>query len=75
MADCQHSDITWAGPLADRCQLTGEAFNGVMYDARTPQGWANIGQTAFDRFKCRLGTGYGQKYELRDCGHWEKVGG
>lgn len=75
MTGCQHKDITWAGPLSDGCQIGGKRFNGVMYDAKTPWGWANINQETFDKAHCRLGTGYGQKYERQPCGHWEKVGG
>jgi hypothetical protein len=73
---CQHQDITWAGFLSPMCQVSNQPFNGIMYDANIPgMGWANINQTVFSEMGCSLGTGKGQKYALRECGHWEKVAG
>ena len=61
----------WTGTVPPACQITGIPFNGVMYDARIPgRGWGNICQEAFDTFHCRLGVGFGQKYELQDDGRW-----
>ena len=69
------TETYWLSPLDDACQITGEPLKGVMYDAKTPLGWANIGQAAFDHFGCRLGLGLGQKYELQADGRWLKTGG
>lgn len=65
----------WLSPLERECQLTGEPYDSVMYDCRTPHGWANIGQNAFVAMKCRLGTGLGQKYSKTSDGRWVKVEG
>jgi hypothetical protein len=67
--------IYWCGPLEPNCQISSKPFDGVMYDASTPLGWANICQEVFDRYNCRLGTGLGQKYLLQDDGRWLKVEG
>ena len=76
MSDCQHTNITWAGPLSDGCQLSNRPFNGVMYDANLPGiGWGNWDEITFKACGGRLGTGFGQKYVQRPCGHWEKVEG
>lgn len=68
-------DVYWAGPLDPECQISKIPFGNVMYDARTPLGWANICQETFDAYECKLGTGYGQKYELQIDGRWKKVAG
>lgn len=67
--------VYWCGDPGDTCQISGEPFDGVMYDARTPYGWANICQNVFTRHGCRLGTGFGQKYELQNNGRWMKTAG
>lgn len=69
------SKIYWMGSNPTRCQLTGEPLGDVMYDANTGRGWGNIGQEAFDKLGCRLGVGYGQKYERQENGKWLMVEG
>jgi hypothetical protein len=50
---------------------------GVMYDAATKEGpWANMSEQSFKEFGCgKLGTGFGQKYELQPDGRYMKVAG
>jgi len=67
--------VYWCGPLEPVCQISNKPYDGVMYDANTPLGWANICQEVFDRYDCKLGTGFGQKYELQVDGRWLKVSG
>lgn len=67
--------IYWCGQLANACQISQRPYNGVMYDASTRYGWANICQETFDELGCKLGTGLGQKYVLQDDGRWLKVEG
>lgn len=65
----------WIGSVPDKCQISGLPFNGVMYDARTPLGWANICQAMFDKYGCKLGIGNGQRYEENADGDWILVEG
>lgn len=67
--------IYWCGHLDPVCQISNRPFDKVMYDARTPYGWANICEATFKELGCKLGTGLGQKYELQDNGRWLKVEG
>lgn len=75
------SDMTkrktyWLGKLDDECQLCHKSFGAVMYDASIGMGpWGNICQRCFKAHGCKLGTGFGQKYELQKNGRWLKVGG
>ena len=68
-------EVYWCGQLANACQITQTPFDGVMYDAKTRFGWANICQTTFDAMGCKLGTGLGQKYVQQVDGRWLKVEG
>lgn len=65
----------WLSPVPAGCQITGDSFDGVMYDAKTPHGWALISQACFEWLGCRTGTGLGQKYELQADGLWLKTEG
>ena len=67
--------VYWLSPLEDGCQITNTPYNGVMYDAKTPYGWANVCHDAFVTLGCRLGLGLGQKYEQQADGRWLKTGG
>lgn len=70
------SEVFWCGSNVTHCQVTGEKLEDVMYDAMVMSGrWANIGQTAFDKYGCQLGTGLGQKYERQEDGRWLLVAG
>ena len=67
----------WLSPLDDGCQLCGKPWRGVMYDASTSLGWANICSSCFEDGK---GPSHrrGQRYELQPHGEakaWVKVAG
>ena len=50
----------------------------VLYDAKTIYGpWALVTETSWKRHRVgpRLGTGFGQKYQLQADGVWRKVAG
>ena len=67
----------WASPV-DVCNGCGGNFNGTMFDAKTPQGWANLCCPCFSEMGLTLGTGKGQRYdltELHDGKYWLKTGG
>lgn len=78
--------VVWTGSITV-CQLCkGDYYGGIMYDARIPGGgWANMCFDCFRECGCKLGTGYGQKYQAKlvidgDEGDplktvWEKVAG
>lgn len=60
----------WTG-FVGKDDISGKPFNGVMYDAKIPgEGWANINQETFDAYGCKLGVGFGQRFELQDDGRW-----
>lgn len=69
----------WLSPLEDECQACGGHFHGVMYDARLPGiGWGNYCNLCFIMAGGKLGTGFGQRYELQPHGEhkaWVKVAG
>ena len=66
---------TWLGPVPPACQLCGGAFRGTMYDANLRGvGWGNFCHPCFGEHSGRLGTGLGQRYELK-AGKWEKTSG
>lgn len=70
--------VYWLSKVPEGCQLTGEPFDGVMYDAKIKAlngQWGLVCQSTFDLFDCRLGLGYGQKYELQEDGRWLKTAG
>lgn len=71
--------VIWITPLDDECQLCSGSFNGIMYDASINGRWGNICQTCFTSLRCKLGTGYGQRYELQNINNtqkaWVKTGG
>lgn len=61
--------LIYVNPV-NNCDLCNAEFDGSepMYDARLlPYStWANVCQDCFDNNGCKLGTGYGQKYELEE---------
>ena len=57
------------------CDLDGQDFYGVMFDANVGGRWGNICQACFTKYGCTLGTGSGQKYEQQYDGRWLKVAG
>jgi hypothetical protein len=71
----------WLGNPPECCQMTGQPFNGVMYDARMYNGhWALVCQDAYELYGSRgdkgqllIGIGYGQKYELQPDDRWLRV--
>lgn len=54
----------------NNCQLCNAEFNAEtpMYDCRLipHTTWANICEDCFNGCNCKLGVGYGQKYELQE---------
>lgn len=65
----------WLGPVTTD-QVTGDEFNGAVYDARVSNGqWGLICQQTFDAMGCKLGLGRGQKYEQQADGRWLLVEG
>lgn len=75
------TQVLWLSPLSG-CDICSADFDGSgpMFDAaigfRGP--WGNICQSCFTDMGCRLGLGFGQKYELQDLGDrraWVKVAG
>jgi len=68
-------NTVWTSPL-DQCQLCDGDYNGVMYDAKTQRGWANMCQPCFEEFGIGLGIGFGQRYDLSPADHfWHCVAG
>lgn len=69
----------WLSPLPDGCQLCGHPWEGRMFDANLRGlGWGNYCRDCFAAYGGRLGTGYGQRYDLRPVGEakaWVKVDG
>jgi hypothetical protein len=74
----------WYGDTPDKCELSGQPFNGVFYDARTTWGsWCLMCQDAFNLYgtkhhatgRALVGQGYGQRYELQSDGRWLKTAG
>jgi hypothetical protein len=67
--------VYWNGKIT-HCQITNKPLGDVMYDARLPTGqWGNIGQEAFEAYRCRLGVGFGQKYERQEDDRWLLIEG
>ena len=67
--------VVWFGDITV-CDFCKGPFRGdVMYDANLGGPWGNVCQRCFDMHGCRLGTGFGQKYEKQKDGKWLKVGG
>lgn len=49
-------------PDCDLCKTDPvSSTNMLRYDAATPRGWAYLCQTHFERERCRLGLGRGQR--------------
>lgn len=86
---CSHAKTVWTGGVRE-CQLcNSDLVEGkVMIDGavRSHGGqwacmcsncWTNhgAGPIEADCVTRRLGTGFGQRYELQECGHWVKTGG
>jgi hypothetical protein len=67
----------WMGPLEDECNICHKPFGKVMYDCKIgyTMFWGNICRKCFVEKKCKLGTGFGQKYELQKSKRWLKTGG
>jgi len=59
------------------CQVCPTSLTKVFYDARTRQGpWAYLCDDCFENLTSgRLGTGFGQKYEVQPNGTAVKVEG
>ena len=58
--------VYWISPLPAGCQISDQPFGAVMYDANLPGlGWCNCCEDTFEKYRGRLGTGLGQKYELQ----------
>ena len=67
----QKGQTYWTSNVPAGCQLTGGAFNGVMFDARTSNGqWGLLCTQTFEDLECRLGIGLGQRYERQADGRW-----
>jgi len=72
------SKTYWTGTLVDECQLCHLPFKGVMYDAALGYAgapWANVCDSCFNSLGCKLGLGYGQKYQQQKDKRWLKVKG
>lgn len=58
----------WIGTKPERCQVCGDAFRDMFFDARVGghrgTGWALICGDCFNAYQCLLGTGLGQAYNL-----------
>lgn len=68
--------VYWLGTEIKTCQVCSGAMSTVMYDCRVPgMGWANICHHCFTGYRCKLGTGLGQKYKKQTDGRWLKVKG
>lgn len=72
--------LYWLSPLGgfdDFDNPYSFEVGSVMYDAKTKLGpWANMTQESFDLHGFgKLGTGFGQKYQLDSDGKWYKVAG
>lgn len=67
----------WMGSVPAQCEVSGQPFDKVMYDCRIPRygQWALVCQVAFEDFGCKVGQGFGQKYELQEDGKWLKTAG
>lgn len=58
------------------CEVNGDRLGLVMYDAKTPYGWACMGPRAFMELGCSLGVGKGQQYAREAVGKpWRKIAG
>lgn len=69
------SPTYWYGDITV-CDYCRGPFRGdVMYDASLGIAWGNVCQRCFDALGCKLGTGFGQKYELQTNGKWKKTKG
>ena len=70
------TSMYWTSPLPKGCQLSGQPFGEMMYDANLPGiGWGNWCHDTFVAGGGKLGTGLGQKYVKQDNGRWLKVEG
>jgi hypothetical protein len=72
-------DVIYIGEVHD-CDMCSRELTTVFYDAKTIQGpWGKLDERCFRIYGVGLGTGRGQKYELRelpDLGRaWVKVAG
>jgi hypothetical protein len=70
---------TWAGQIPKSCDTCGDIIVDTFYDAATThQGrWACMCATCFTLGPgvCKLGQGFGQKYEKQANGKFIKTGG
>lgn len=72
--------VYWLSPLGgfDDFDVPYDLTPGsVMYDAKTKMGpWANMTEQSFKQYGVgKLGTGFGQKYQLQENGRWLKIAG
>lgn len=67
--------VTWCGAPPEKCDVCGTAIEKVFIDGRTRQGpWGFLCPSCHALDGVGLGTGYGQRYELKN-GKWEKTAG
>ena len=76
------SPITWAGSTPSACDLcsrplgAGQGKSKTFYDAKTRMGpWGCLCQGCFRTNGLGVGTGLGQRFELRPDGRWHKTAG
>jgi len=57
----------WRGRKPVNCDLCGGTIGSVFYDASIPAygSWALICHGCFRAYRCKLGTGRGQKYDSK----------
>jgi len=72
------SDKFWLSKNPVQCDICGQSIGDVFYDARI-QGmrgtWGCICPKCFKDFGCRVGYGFGQKYELQEDGRYKCTAG
>jgi hypothetical protein len=58
-----------------KCDICGDDLRSIFIDGKARHGpWANMCSYCHANVGCGLGTGRGQKYELRN-GFWTKIEG
>jgi len=66
--------MAWSSPKPEECQACHGTLGSIFYDCFVPQmrTWAIVCHACFRSYKCKLGTGLGQKYNRTTL---EKVAG
>ncbi len=66
--------MSWTSPRPTNCQACGGTLGKIFFDAFNSQArqWMIHCFSCFRSYKCRLGTGCGQKYDTKTL---EKLGG